>query len=149
MHIRPLRPDDLPTLLSWAADPELSRTVADTHVDRGRPSFPFVIESEGRVIGTVALFNVSHDAKEAEIGVCIAEPSLRGSGVGLWCADQLMRQAFAGPTERIRAHAERGSPMAGLLPRLGFVHEHGAWVIDRATYQRKWGHRHGMDRAGR
>lgn len=106
-RIRPLRREDVPDLMAWDDDPELHRltgkkfTTAGTASawwnelirDRARVAMA-ILDDRGRLIGDVALENVSWRAHDAEIRISIGDKASWNRGFGTEALREAARIAF-------------------------------------------------------
>lgn len=153
MVIRPMDyARDLPVIVPWLSrDPTLLRGIETARPDLSKRAYSFVVEHGGRIVGGVDLFNVSPDATRAEIGVYVLDPADRRRGYAMIAGRRFLQHVFGNTTIRtvLAKVANDNEPMLELMPRIGFtrVGERGGvtgWRIDKETFLRKWGDRHGV-----
>jgi RimJ/RimL family protein N-acetyltransferase len=106
-RIRPLRPEDVVELMAWDNDPEIHRLTGKKFAakgtarawwdeltrDRARVALA-IMDDEGRLIGDVALENVSWRAGEAEIRIAIGDKASWNRGYGTEALAEVARLAF-------------------------------------------------------
>lgn len=123
---RPLTRDQYDARLARAAD------------DDGGGKVSFVVESDGRAVGSASMFGIDPFARHAEVGIALV-PQARGRGIGTAAIRQLVEfgfvrhnlrrihlQAIASNTAAIRAYEKAGFVVEGRR------REH-AWV--RGAYE--------------
>lgn len=108
VSLRPFREDDIPSLLRWAADPELTRLLEgeypDTREDclqwlqtvksdRHRQSFAIVAD-DGTFIGDVELDHIAWRSGDAELRIRIGEERFRSRGYGTEAVRLILGHAF-------------------------------------------------------
>lgn len=151
MNLRPLEPTDLPAVRAWLSDPETRAGTAHARPEHGTAMILKAIEDGDRLLGTVEFFNITPDAKQAELGICLA-PEARHQGIGGRAVLQMIQDGLAAGIERIVARIAPGSPHRAGLQRLGFVRVVGpdtceTWLLTRDAFRTKWGDRHGVSRS--
>ena len=95
IRLRPVRPDDSPRLLDWRNRPEVSaymytdhRISPDEHARwfAGAMAAPdrryWIIELDGEPVGLANLVGIDHVNRRCSWAYYLAEPSVRGKGVG-------------------------------------------------------------------
>ena len=110
--LRGIRPEDLQTFLGRARDPEIVRMrggEADTAGRRPPPlvarnwyesmttnpnPYNWIIEVDGRHVGSCSLFNIVDTDRRAAYAVGIDEPSLLGQGLGREATRLVLTHAF-------------------------------------------------------
>jgi RimJ/RimL family protein N-acetyltransferase len=106
-RIRPLRREDVPELMAWDDDPEVHRLTGkkfttagtagawwdDLARDRARVAMA-ILDDGGRLIGDVALENVSWRAGDAEIRISIGDKACWNRGYGTEALREVERIAF-------------------------------------------------------
>lgn len=145
--LRACREDDLDVLFAIAADldtweernPQAPAPLTRERFDARRAAGPgadaaeFVVDVDGRAVGTVSLFGVDAYARHAEVGIALAADA-RGRGIGTAALVQVVEFGFTRRNLR-RVHLQAvASNAAGLraYEKAGFVvegrlREH-AWV---------------------
>ncbi|WP_353111705.1 GNAT family protein [Microbacterium sp.] len=118
----------------------------------------FVIDVDGKAVGTVGLFEIDEVARHAELGIALV-PSARGQGIGTAAVEQILDYAFVRGNLR-RVHLEVIASNTGALrayEKAGFViegrqREH-AWVrggyediVRMGVLRREWRGRRDGDR---
>lgn len=82
----------------------------------------FVIEAEGRPVGSIALYDFAEDSRSAEWGRLVVDPDLRGRGYGRRALELLIDLARKLGLDRLRCEVLVGNTRAeGLYRSLGFV----------------------------
>jgi RimJ/RimL family protein N-acetyltransferase len=142
VRLRGISRDDLPCLwafnndlaveLAGGGDPPLPQSLARLQAEfdqeaakGGRDSTRFVIEVEGRCIGTCALFNANATAQTCELGIAIGDRDHWGRGYGRECVRLLLKYAFLYLNYRkvwLRVHAANGRAVRAYRA-CGFVEE--------------------------
>ncbi len=79
--LRNFREEDLPLLDAWANDIGSERYMSRYAPVAGRVLAWYVIQAQGRDVGTVWLEQET-DPREARLGIMLADPSLLGRGIG-------------------------------------------------------------------
>ena len=108
--LRPIRPEDYPTLVAWSADPEVvafiegdyPRTVEacpawyeDGRVNRYSRRFAIVTRGDGeRLIGDIELDHIAWRSGDAELRIRIGEKTYWDQGYGTDAVRALVRHAF-------------------------------------------------------
>lgn len=96
----------------------------------------FVIEVEGRPVGTIALHDFSADRTEAEWGRFVIAPEYRGQGWGRRALLLLLDHARAIGVRRLRCEVLASNSTAGSLYRsLGFADD-GSYELGGRRFQR-------------
>lgn len=108
VQLRPVRPDDLESIVRWTTDPELRELLEGEYPEeptegrlwyeraqsdrRGRQ---FIIETQdGIAIGDIALGEISWRAREAELRIRIGEKAYWNQGYGTEAVQALVLYAF-------------------------------------------------------
>lgn len=149
--LRPLRDGDAPALLAVFSDPQVMRywsTPAWTSIDpalamieRDRTAMAsgehlrlgLERRSDGALIGTCSLFNLSPGCRRAEIGYALARAAW-GQGYMHEALAALLRHGFGAMNlNRVEADVDpRNRNSAGSLERLGFTREghlRERWIV--------------------
>jgi RimJ/RimL family protein N-acetyltransferase len=94
LRLRPLTPDDLPTLMRWLADPKVQEfngqppeSLAQAHdiylVAEDAPGWRFAIEEQGRPVDEIQYYHpFLNERWSAGIDILIGEPGYRNRGLG-------------------------------------------------------------------
>ena len=95
VKLRPPRPDDAPAMLTWFEDMEVTRFLALRHppgiemekewlerMARSNEDIVWVIEYEGRAIGSTAVHMINWKYGHAKTGTSIGDKSMWGKGIG-------------------------------------------------------------------
>ncbi len=135
VRLREIRPEDAPALYAWRMDPAsrfMFRSTGlvpfEAHLERvGRYFRPenrdrwFVVEADGRPVGTVSLYDLSADGTEAEWGRLVIAPEERGHGFGGEAFRHLLDHARSLGVRRLRSVVLEGNePSLAIHKRLGF-----------------------------
>ena len=106
LRLRPITPDDLPTLMRWLSDPEVMAFYglppADLDEARriylepsGLPAWKFIIEAEDRAIGEIQYsYSYADVTWSAGIDIFIGEPEARDRGLGTEAIRTLLQYLF-------------------------------------------------------
>jgi RimJ/RimL family protein N-acetyltransferase len=155
--LRAVRPDDVPVLEAWLADPTLwqltrddpvvprSRAEAERTWQAADPAVAsFAIEAGSRVVGACGLFAIDLHNRSADLGLWLGDPSARGHGYGGEVVGLLVDYGFRlrglhrlqietlATNAAMRALAERaGFRLAGTL-------REAAWVDGRFVDVRRY-----------
>lgn len=107
-RLRALEHDDLPHFVRWINDPETRRFMAMRYplsqaeeekwwqgrLEREEDHI-FAIEAEdGTYIGNIGLHSISHENRQAMLGIIIGEKSYRGQGYGTDAIGAMLRWVF-------------------------------------------------------
>jgi N-acetylneuraminate synthase len=136
MRIRPLARQDAAVVVEWrnrpdvasqlfsAAKPTIAEHLAwfDT-LARRSDRLEFIIEWDARPVGTIGLSALDFGRGEAEYGILLGEPAVRGKGVAVAASQALFRYAFSALDLRlIRLELFADNVAARrLYDRLGFI----------------------------
>jgi [ribosomal protein S5]-alanine N-acetyltransferase len=109
IYLRPLEPEDAPTIVTWFNDPEVTRTLrmyqpmtlakekafleqrAKSETD---VSLAIVVRESDQFIGVTGLHEIDVRHRHARFGISIGVPSLWGKGYGTETTRLLVRHAF-------------------------------------------------------
>ena len=108
VRLRPMRPDDLESIVRWTTDPEIRELLEGEYPEEptegrlwyqktrsDRRTRQFIIEAEdGIAIGDIALGEISWRAREAELRIRIGEKAYWNQGYGTEAVQELVRYAF-------------------------------------------------------
>ncbi len=86
----------------------------------------FVVESDGRAVGAIALYDLAGDGSSAEWGRFVLEPAARGRGLGRRALRLLVEHARGIGVRRLRCEVRAGNPAERLYRELGFVDENNS-----------------------
>ena len=146
--LREVRDDDAKDLYEWRMDPRtramFHSTAAvpyETHLRFVEAYFRpenddawFVVETDGLAVGTIVLYNIARDGREAEWGRFVIAPHARGRGLGKKALALLIGYADGRGIRRLRCDVLASNTGARLMYReLGFV-ETGQRVIGGRTF---------------
>lgn len=108
--LRPIQPDDYPTLVEWGNNPKLAvylegdypRTVQECHAwyqdgkaNRHRQCFAIVAsDTHGRLIGEIELDHIAWRSGDAELRIRIGETDYWDQGLGTDAVGTLVHHAF-------------------------------------------------------
>jgi len=135
MTLREIRREDAEALYAWRMDPASRPMFRSTalvpfaeHLERVDAYFRpdnrdrwFVVEVNGRPVGTVSLYDFSPDAAEAEWGRLVITPAERGRGFGGEAFALLLGHARDLGLRRLRSVVLEGNePSMAIHRRLGF-----------------------------
>lgn len=109
VHLRPVEPEDLPSICTWANDPEIrgltgevlpmsSKRAADflekIHKEPDRIWFSVVLKEDNRLIGEAGLLRMFHPWKTTDLALIIGEKDCWGKGYGTEAIKLLLDYAF-------------------------------------------------------
>lgn len=135
LRLREISREDAEALYAWRMDPKsrpMFRSTAvvpfEKHLERLDDYFRpenrdrwFVVEVNGRAIGTVSLYDFSPDAAEAEWGRLVIAPAERGQGYGGEAFRLLLGHARDLGIRRLRSVVLEGNdPSMAIHRHLGF-----------------------------
>jgi RimJ/RimL family protein N-acetyltransferase len=149
--IRAIEEDDLPALHKWGNDPDIWYMLGGWHfpssfdslqawfagVKNDKLNQRFVIEAEGKVIGTANLVSINWKDKNAEHGMLIGDKENRGKGYAQDCIMSIMRYAF----EELGLNRLDTTIIEYNTPSLKVYVDKCGWV--KEGMQRKWYFRKG------
>ena len=149
--IRAIEEDDLPVLHKWGNDPDIWYMLGGWHfpssfdslqawfagVKNDKLNQRFVIEAEGKVIGTANLVSINWKDKNAEHGMLIGDTANRGKGYAQDCIMSIMRYAF----EELGLNRLDTTIIEYNTPSLKVYIDKCGWV--KEGQQRKWYFRKG------
>jgi RimJ/RimL family protein N-acetyltransferase len=136
VRLREIVPADVADLYRWRMDPgtramfrgtdpvsiETHRAFLARYFQPDNTDRWFVIEAGGEPVGTIALYDVSADGREAEWGRFVVAPEHRGRGWGRRGLELLIDHARAIGVRTLRCEVLAGNATAeGLYRRLGFA----------------------------
>lgn len=140
LKLREISRQDAQSLYRWRTDPR-SRTMfrdaarfsyadhlrfLERYFTPGNRDRWFIIEAQGRAVGTVALYDFSSSGHQCEWGRLIIDPAFRGQGLGLQAFELLLSYARQIGIRRIRSEVlESNHPSLRIHEKLGFS-RHGA-----------------------
>jgi UDP-4-amino-4,6-dideoxy-N-acetyl-beta-L-altrosamine N-acetyltransferase len=144
--LRPVTEADSPTLLAWRNSPDVRAFMYTDHViaaDEHARWFAraivdptrryWIIESDGAGVGLANLYDIGAPAGSATWAFYLADPAVRGKGVGAMTEFRVIEQAF-GPLGLNRLWCEvleTNAPVIKLHKRFGFIEE--ARLVARAV----------------
>lgn len=166
--IRPVQPEDLPTLKAWDEDPEIVELMGQKFPELQEEEWPraalsrrnrrpMAIETqEGELIGEIELAQINWRTGAAEMRICIGEKGYWGLGFGHEALELLLGYAFSGlglfqvylrvfaTNERaIRLYERTGFRREAILPpcrRRGDPSSVVLMSINRVQWERRWAH---------
>lgn len=136
--IRPITDNDTPDIVKWRNNenvwknfvfqekftPEMHTHWLRTRVDTGEV-VQFIIEADGRPIGSCYLRDISDQNHSAEFGIFIGEDDARGNGYGSEAGRLLLRYGF----EQLKLHRiflrvfQENKQAINSYKRIGFTEE--------------------------
>src|SRR5512145_1499936 len=97
VYLRPVEPEDLPTLRKWINDPQIRRLTGDVvpsgsvaiqsyfdrlQQDRDRIWFVIALRDTGRVIGECGLLRIFYPWRNTDLSIILGEKDTWGKGYG-------------------------------------------------------------------
>ncbi|MDQ0612879.1 RimJ/RimL family protein N-acetyltransferase [Microbacterium sp. W4I4] len=114
----------------------------------------FVIDLDGRAVGSVSLFDFDDLARHAEVGIAL-QPTARGKGIGAEAVTQIIEFAFtrcnlhrvhlqtiASNLAAIRAYEKAGLVIEGHLREHAWVRGHYEDIVVMGVLRSQWSARH-------
>ncbi len=105
--IRPINENDTNNIVRWRNNPNVQRNfiyqntfTIESHMKWYKEKvitkkvYQFIIEYEGRPVGSIYLRDVDYDNRKAEYGIFIGEDDMRGKGIGGAASRQIIDFAF-------------------------------------------------------
>jgi dTDP-4-amino-4,6-dideoxygalactose transaminase/RimJ/RimL family protein N-acetyltransferase len=150
LRLREVTAADAEELYRWRMEPtaramfrntgivpfDTHRTLVERYLQPECTDHWFVIEAEGRRVGTIALYSVSADGRKAEWGRFVIAPEHRGQGWGRRALRLLVDHARALGVRRLRCEVAADNPGAeGLYRSLGFADD-GAYEVEGRRFLR-------------
>jgi UDP-4-amino-4,6-dideoxy-N-acetyl-beta-L-altrosamine N-acetyltransferase len=136
VRLRPLSLEDASRVVAWRNRADVAAQLfsarpptMDEHLawfralSRRTDRVEFVIETDGRPVGSIGLSNLDLGRGEAEYGILLGDPEARGKGVALAASRALLRYAFTDldlNLVRLELFADNVAAR-NLYTRLGFV----------------------------
>jgi RimJ/RimL family protein N-acetyltransferase len=102
---------------------ETHRAFVERYFAEGNTDHWFVIEAGGVAVGTITLYHLSGDGREAEWGRLVVDPDRRGQGYGRRALALLIAHARAAGVRTLRCEVlESNAVAASLYTEAGFRH---------------------------
>jgi N-acetylneuraminate synthase len=136
VRVRPLERKDAAMVVAWRSRPEVAAALfsaepptLEVHlawfeaVGKRTDRLEFVIELDGKPVGTMGLSALDFGRGEAEYGILLGEPAARGQGAAFAASRALIRYAFSDLELRLIVLELFSDNVAArrLYDRLGFV----------------------------
>ena len=94
---------------------EVHRAFVERYFTDGNTDHWFVIEAAGVPVGTITLYHLSADGREAEWGRLVVDPQQRGQGYGRRALGLLIAHARAAGVRKLRCEVLEGNDVAANL----------------------------------